>query len=83
MLNESQRAHLDAVVRELDDDLFIESARFDTHDNLELVLCREFVCFRPLHITTGEVDIAAALAGNLIAQQTLEKHLRSRLEGLL
>ena len=83
MLNENQRAHLDAVVRALDDDLFVESVTLDSHDNLELVLCREFVCFRPLLISTGEVDVAAALQGNLIAQQTLGKHLRSKLEGWL
>lgn len=83
MLNENQRVHLDAVVHALDDDLYVESARLDTHDNLELVLCREFVCFRPLHISPGEVDVAAALQGNLIAQQTLGKHLQAKLEGLL
>ena len=82
MLNESQQAQLDAVVRELGGDIFVESARFDTH-TLELVLCREFVCFRPLHITEREVDITAALTGDVIAQQALGKHLQSKLEGLL
>ena len=83
MLNESQQAHIEAIVRRLSDDLFIDSARLDAQHNFELVLCREYVCFRPLHITAQEVDIPAALAGDVVAQQALEKHLQSALAGLL
>jgi len=47
------------------------------------VLCREFICFRPLHISAQDVDIPAALDGEPQAQQALQSYLRTALQGLI
>ena len=83
MLSASQRAHLEDMVRHVHPDLHIEAATLDGQHTLELVLCRDFVCFRPLHIGVDTVDIPAALAGQESAQQAMQKYLQSALQGLL
>jgi len=47
------------------------------------VLCQEFICFRPLHISVQDVDIPAALDGEPQAQQVLQSYLRTALQGLI
>jgi hypothetical protein len=83
MLSAAQRLRLEEIVRGMEADLHLEAATLDAHQTLELVLCRDFVCFRPLRLTAHEVDIAAALEGQAYAQQVLQEHLRSAIQGLL
>ena len=71
MLNPSQREHLEEIVQQVNPELQIETVTLDTEQTLGLVLCNDFVCFRPLRITTQAVDISAALAGQPKAQQAL------------
>ena len=63
MLSEAQLAHLEHLVHSINVALHIEEATLNAQQTLTLVLCNETICFRPLHITAQEVDIAAALAG--------------------
>jgi hypothetical protein len=79
----AQQEHLEAIVRGLGDDMHLETARFEADQTLEVILCRDFICFRPLRITMDDVDIPAALAGEPEAQQALQQHLRTSLEGML
>lgn len=81
-LSEPQQAILETIVHRVSADLFVESATLDAQKTLELVLCREFVCYRPLHITQDRVDCTAALDGDPVAQQALITYLSSTLEGL-
>ena len=81
MLSPSQRAHLEEIVQQVSAELQIETVTLDTTQTLELVLCNDFVCFRPLRITTQAVDIPAALAGQPEAQQALQKWLQAALQG--
>ena len=81
MLSPSQRAHLEEIVHQVSAELQIETVTLDTEQTLELVLCNDFVCFRPLRITTQAVDIPAALAGQPEAQQALQKWLQAALQG--
>lgn len=83
MLNTSQQAQLEALVAGLGGDLHVEEASLDAQQTLEVVLCRDTICFRPLHITMQEVDIAAALNGQADAQFALQGHLRQVLHGML
>ena len=83
MLNEAQFVHLEHIVQRISTALHIEEATLDAHQTLTLVLCNETICFRPLHITAQEVDIAAALAGQPSAQQALQERLRSALQGVV
>ena len=82
MLSTSQRAHLEEIVSQVSAELHIETVTLDTEQTLELVLCNDFVCFRPLCITAQAVDIPAALAGQPEAQQALQEWLQSALQGL-
>ena len=82
MLSPSQRAHLEEIVQQVNPELQIETATLDAEQTLELVLCNDFVCFRPLRITTQAVDIPAALAGQPGARQALREWLRAALQGL-
>jgi len=79
MLSEAQLAHLEHIVHSISTELHVEEATLDAQQTLTLVLCNETICFRPLHITTQEVNIAAALAGQPKAQQALQEWLRSAL----
>ncbi len=83
MLDATQQEHLETIVRMLGDDVHLETARLEADQTLEVVLCRDFICFRPLRITTDDVDIPAALAGQPEAQQALQQHLLTSLEGML
>jgi hypothetical protein len=83
MLSEAQLAHLEVVVHRISAELQVEEAMLDAQQTLTLVLCNETICFRPLHITAQEVDIAAALAGQPTAQHALQERLRSALQGLV
>ena len=83
MLSEAQLTHLEYLVHGISAELHIEEATLDPRQTLILVLCNEMICFRPLHITTQEVDIAAALAGQSGAQHALQERLRSALQGLV
>jgi hypothetical protein len=83
MLSEAQLTHLEEVVHRISAELHIEGATLDPQQTLTLALCNETICFRPLHITTQEVDIAAALAGQPRAQHVLQERLRSALQGLV
>ncbi len=71
MLSPSQHAYLEEIVQQVNPELQIETVTLDTEQTLELVLCNDFVCFRPLRITTQVVDIPAALGGQPEAQQAL------------
>jgi|GraSoiStandDraft_41_1057321.scaffolds.fasta_scaffold789922_2 hypothetical protein len=82
MLSPSQREHLEEIVQQVNPELQIETVTLDTEQTLELVLCNDFVCFRPLRITTQAVDIPAALAGQHEALQALQEWLQSALQGL-
>jgi hypothetical protein len=82
MLSPSQRAHLEEIVQQVNSELQIETATLDAKQTLDLVLCNDFVCFRPLRITTQAVDIPAALAGQPEAQQALQEWLHAALQGL-
>lgn len=81
-LSEQQQAMLETIVQGVSSDLFVESATLDAQKTLELVLCREFVCYRPLQITRSMVDCTAALAGDTVARQALKTFLSSTLAGL-
>lgn len=83
MLSTIQQQHLEAIVQSVSDVLHIEEATRHTHETLELVLCRETVCFRPLRIRQQDVDITAALAGHPAAQHALQVWLRKALQGML
>jgi hypothetical protein len=83
MLSEAQLAHLEHLVHSISAELHIEEAMLDAQQTLTLVLCNETICFRPLHITVQEVDIAAALAGQPRAQHALQERLRSALQGVV
>jgi hypothetical protein len=79
MLSETQLTHLEHIVHSISPELHVEEATLDAQQTLTLVLCNETICFRPLHITTQEVNIAAALAGQPKAQHALQEWLRSAL----
>jgi len=83
MLNASQQAQLDYLVQGMASDLHVEEASLDAQQTLEVVLCRDTICFRPLQITMQEVDVSAALDGEAEAQQALQAHLRQVLRGML
>ena len=83
MLSEVQLARLEHVVHSISAELHIEEATLNAQQTLTLVLCNDTTCFRPLHITAQEVDIAAALAGQPAAQQALQERLRSALQGMV
>ena len=82
MLSPSQRTHLEEIVQQVSAELQIETVTLDAEQTLELVLCNDFVCFRPLRIATPAVDILAALAGQPEAQQALREWLQAALQGL-
>ena len=83
MLSETQLAHLEHLIHSISAEVHIEEATLEAQQTLTLVLCNETICFRPLHIPTQEVDIAAALAGQPMAQHALQERLRSALQGLV
>ena len=83
MLSPSQHAQLEEMVRQVSAELQIETVTLDAQQTLELVLCNDFVCLRPLRITAPAVDIPAALAGQPAAQQALREWLQTALKGLL
>ena len=82
MMSPLQREHLEEIVRHVSPELQIETVTLDAQQTLELVLCNDFVCFRPLRVTTQAGDILAALAGQPEAQQALRERLQSALQGL-
>jgi hypothetical protein len=82
MLSEQQQDLLQDIVQCVSSDLFVESAVIDAEKTLELVLCREFVCYRPMQITPGMVDSMAALDGDPVAQRALQTYVASALEGV-
>lgn len=82
MLSPSQRAHLEEIVHQVSAELQIETVTLDLEQTLELVLCNDFVCFRPLRIPAQAVDIPAALTGQPEAQQALQEWLQSALQSL-
>jgi hypothetical protein len=79
MLSEAQLVHLEHMVHSISAELHIEEATLNALQTLTLVLCNDTTCFRPLHITADEVDIAAALAGQPAAERALQERLRSAL----
>jgi hypothetical protein len=83
MLNEAQLAYLEHIVHSISAALHIEEAALDAQQTLALVLCNDTSCFRPLHITAQEVDVAAALAGQPAAQQALQIWLRSAFQSMV
>lgn len=83
MLTASQQTQLASIVQGVNPNLEVEEARLDEQQSLEVVLCREFICFRPLHISVQDVDIPAALDGEPQAQQVLQSYLRTALQGLI
>lgn len=83
MLNTSQSACLEAIVQAVHPALQVEEAALDPQQTLRLVLCNDFMCFQPLRITTAEVNIPAALAGDAAAQQALQAYVRATLQDLL
>lgn len=83
MLSDAQETELDVLVERMGSGLHAEEASLDEQQTLEVVLCRDTVCFRPLRITMQEVDVSAALAGEAEAQQALQAHLRQSLQGLI
>ena len=83
MLSETQLAYLEEIVHDISAELHIDEAMLEAQQTLKLVLCNETICFRPLHITTQEVDIPAALAGQPEAQHALQERLRSALQGVV
>jgi hypothetical protein len=83
MLSEAQLAHLEHIVHSISAELQIEEATLDAQQTLVLMLCNDTICFRPLHITPQEVDVAAALAGQPAAQQALQERLRSAFQGIV
>lgn len=83
MLTEAQQEQLRAIVQGLNPNLEVEEARLDGQQNLKVVLCQEFICFRPLQISIGDVDITAALDGQVQAQESLKTYLRTALQRML
>jgi hypothetical protein len=83
VLTASQQTQLASIVQGVNPTLEVEAARLDEQQSLEVVLCREFICFRPLHISVQDVDIPAALDGEPQAQQALQNYLRTALQGLI
>jgi len=83
MLSETQLTRLEEIVHNISVELHIDEATVEAQQALTLVLCNDTICFRPLHITTQEVDILAALAGQPEAQHALQERLRSALQGLV
>jgi hypothetical protein len=83
MLSEAQLAHLERIVHSISTELHIEETMLNVQQTLTLVLCNDMICFRPLHITAQEVNIAAALAGQPGAQHALQAWLRSALQGMV
>jgi hypothetical protein len=83
MLSATQLAYLEHIVDSISAELHIEEATLEAQQTLTLVLCKETICFRPLHIPAQEVDIAAALAGQPRAQHALQERLRSALQGVV
>jgi hypothetical protein len=83
MLSEAQLTHLEHIVHSINTALHIEEATLDAQQTLTLVLCNDTTCFRPLHITAREVDVAAVLAGQPRAQHTFQEWLRSALQGVV
>lgn len=83
MLTAAQQTQLASIVQGVNPNLEVEEARLDEQQSLEVVLCREFICFRPLHISVQDVDIPAALDGEPQAQQVLQSYLRTALQGLI
>lgn len=83
MLNASQHAQLELLVANLDSSLHVEEASLDAEQTLEVVLCRDTICFRPLQITMQAVDVVAALDGQSEAQQALQTYLQQTLHGTL
>ena len=83
MLSDAQLAYLEHIVHSISAELHIEEATLEAQQTLTLVLCNDTTCFRPLHITAQEVDIAAALAGQPRAQHVLQAWLRSALQGMV
>lgn len=81
MLHASQKACLEAIVHEVHPDLQIEEASLNAQQTLQLVLCNDFMCLQPLHITMDDVDIPAALAGQPTARKALQQHLQVILQG--
>lgn len=83
MLTASQQTQLVSIVQGVNPNLEVEEARLDEQQNLEVVLCRDLICFRSLHISVQDVDIPAALDGEPKAQQALQNYLHTALQGLL
>jgi hypothetical protein len=83
MLTEFQQTQLAAIVEGVHPNLEVEEARLDAQQSLEIVLCREFICFRPMYISVRDVDIPAALDGEPQAQQALQSYLRTVLQDLV
>jgi hypothetical protein len=83
MLSATQQAQLEALVQSLGGDLQVEDASLDLQHTLEVVLCRDTICFRPVQITMQVVDVTAALNGQAEAQHALRAHLRQALHGML
>lgn len=83
MLNAVQQEQLEAVVQRLRPDLHVEEATLNAQQTLEVVLCNDFVCLRPLRIASQEVDIQAALAGDEEAQNVLCAWLQRALHGVV
>ncbi len=83
MLSTTQQAQLESLVQSMGGDLHVEDASLDAQQTLEVVLCRDTICFRPLQITRQDGDVTAALDGQAEAQQALQAHLRQALHGML
>ena len=83
VLSASQHRQLETIVHSIAADLQVEDATLAADHTLELVLCREFVCFQPLRVRLPEGDMAVALAGQPQAQVALKTYLQSALQGLL
>jgi hypothetical protein len=83
MLSASQRAYLEDIVQRVYPDLQLEAATLDAQQTLELVLCRDFVCFRPLYIRREDVDVVAALAGQEEAQRAMQALLQTALHSFI
>jgi len=83
MLNALQQAQLETLVQGMGSHLHVEDASLDAQQTLEVILCRDTICFRPLQITMQEVNVTAALDGQAEAQQALQAHLWQALHGML
>jgi hypothetical protein len=82
MLSAAQQAQLETLVQRMGGDLHVEDASLDAQQTLEVVLCRDTMCFRPMQITMRDVDVTAALDGQTEAQQALQAYLRQALHGV-